>query len=633
MRFPSRTTFLLTVFATLVACGDAARTAPTPNEKVVVAPPVAPEAPPPAPPPTPPPPLPPLPPPYPDITSPAQAGWPAVQTELPRYTLRFDDDAYRRLEQNRDVDDYSVPAVFTAAGRVYKVDVQFRGRSTRHVAKKSFQIRFEDGVRFRGVKRLELLASWRDGGHLSEKLWYDLAAAAGVRASRAEYVLLSVEHGGGDFEHTGIRDPAFQDAVYLQIEAVTKDFLSAHGFDEDSDIYRCGMHDCELGDGPLRSYQERWVKRTNESQPWTGLERFLRGVNRTAPTAFTSWAERNVDLDGYFQWLAVQDAAAVHLHQDSRSFLVQDAHTGKWSYVPWDLNNVFSVPDRNHVNGTRQGTSRSSRPLLTFTAYDEVSWQEYLERQTFWPDMAPAWNTLSTRLVADPRFADRYADTLEHLLQHTFRPEQVCQRLYETAALLAPHQRRETELVGWNYNVFGNERTPEGYYSFVDERFISPTSRTGGQPFSAWWLCKFVTERHAYLKDALKRFRAQHGRGALVVQGVGRDAQGAAWVELINRGTDLVDLGGLFLSGTHRSSQQWALPAKTLEPGGTIRLTEGDPLEPLHLGITIDSERPELGLFGQDGHTPIDLWWLPSLQAGEAYVRPAPDEPPERCNE
>lgn len=569
----------------------------------------------------PPPPSPPTPEQFPDLSEPVEIGWPAVQVNLPRYELRFEDADYRKLEQNRTTEDYGVPAVFVAAGRSYDVEVQFRGRSTRHYAKKSFQIHFPPGVHFRGVKQLELLASWRDAGQLTEKLWYDLAAAVGAPASRAEYVLLSVRHGGGDYAATGIRDPAFRDAVYLQVEAVKKDFLAPHGFDEDSDIYRCGMHDCEMGDGPPRSYQEPWAKRTNEAQPWTNLETFLRGVNRTAPGDFRAWVEKHVDLDAYFRWLAVQEISAQYLHQDSRSLLVQDRRSGKWHYVPWDLNNTVSVLDRTHVNGTNQGTSRSSRPLLGFSAFDSLAWDAYLERQSFAPDMAPAWNTLTTRLLADPALAERYADTLEKVLEQDFRPEQVCQRLEKTAALLAPFQLKEADAQGWLYNVFNNPRTPEGYYSFIDPRFVSPTSRSGGKPFSAWWLCKFITERHAFLLAEVQRFRSEHNRSDLVINGVGRDANGAAWVDLANRGAAAVDLGGHYLSGALRNPQQWQLPALSLEPGATVRLSSTDPVEAQRLGIALDFERPEVGLYASDGHTPLDLWWLPSLSSAEGYAR------------
>lgn len=129
-----------------------------------------------------------------------------------------------------------------------------------------------------------------------------------MRTPRAAHVLLDVK---------GPTDGAFEGAVYLQLQAVTKGFLRSHGFDEDSDIYRCAMHDCELSDGPRTSFMEEWDKRTNEKEPWDNLQHLVTQVNRTTPAQFRDFVQSSVDLDGYLKWMALQEVVATELHQDS----------------------------------------------------------------------------------------------------------------------------------------------------------------------------------------------------------------------------------------------------------------------------------------------------------------------------
>jgi hypothetical protein len=158
--------------------------------------------------------------------------WPALQTSIPVYRLTVSAEHLKALNDNIDDRDYQVPASFTADGRSYSVEVRYRGRSTRYEVKKPWQVRFNKEDRFNGVKRIELLASYKDGGYLTEKLWYDTAASLGLHVPRTRYVNLYVN---GQYE-----------GVYVELESVTKDFLASRELDDDGDIYRCGMHDCEL---------------------------------------------------------------------------------------------------------------------------------------------------------------------------------------------------------------------------------------------------------------------------------------------------------------------------------------------------------------------------------------------------
>jgi len=80
------------------------------------------------------------------------------------------------------------------------------------------------------------------------------------------------------------------------------------------------------------------------------------------------------------------------------------------------------------------------------------------------------------------------------------------------------------------------------------------------------------------------------------------------WIELHNRGTVAVDLGGWFLTDNADDPDKWRFPAVTLDPGGFVlvfasgknRAVAG---APLHASFSLSAEGEYLGLLEPDGLT------------------------------
>ncbi len=516
--------------------------------------------------------------------SPSKPQWPALQTSIPTYELTVKPEDYKALFDRIHDRDFEVPGTFIHEGRTYAVTLGFRGRSTRtdpRIVKKSWQVRFDKKERFQGLKRMELLAAWKDSGYLTEKLWYDLAASVGLRVSRARYVHLKIN---GRYE-----------GVFTELESINKDFLDAHGFDDDGDIYRCGMHDCEMRQPPQESYQERWDKNTNEKEPWEGLWSFLEGVNRTPPHRFAAFARERLELEDYLTWMAVETFIANDIQGDSRSYLVHDPNTDKWTYVPWDLNNALSL--YNRTNPVIQGV-KNEHPLFSYSAYDPSVYELFVFRrdQLGVADMKPTYSTLTTRIYDDPDLRARYLARLRLLLDSWLTEENIGPRVDAMHALLAP------------YILPGK-----------DGKTLDPYVSPAHAARSAEYLHRFVRERRAWLLRHLHEVESL-GSGPLVIDRVGRDASGAFWVQLYNRGGAPVSLQGLYLSGSTRVPTQWRLPALTVEPGQFVTLRQGAAGSE-RLGATLDPKRPEVALYGPDGLEAVDLLWLAPLAPGEAYGR------------
>lgn len=498
--------------------------------------------------------------------------WPALQTSIPEYRLTVAPGHLKALNDNLEDRDYEVPATFTAEGRTYTVIVSYRGRSTRYEVKKPWQVHFDKQDRFQGLKRMELLAAYKDGGYLTEKLWYDTAASLGLEVPRARYVNLYLN---GEYQ-----------GVYTELESINKDFLESHDLDDDGDIYRCAMHDCELRPPPKQSYMEDWEKKTNEKEPWDRLWTLLDGLNRTPPDRFEAFARKNLELDDYITWMVLDSFIVNHTHQDARSYLIYSRETGRWTFVPWDLNNALSLYNRKTLH-TNQGVKRDY-PHPGFSGYDPKVYDLYVHRRDDlgYADMLPTWSTLTTRILDDPKLRAQYVRRMRELLETRLTEEKLGARIDKMHALLAPF-------------------ILPGQDGQVADPYVSPAHAAE----SAKYLRRFVRERRAWLLAHLDDLE-KHGQGPLVIDRVGRSASGAWWVQLYNRGSEPVQLDGLRLSADTRVPFAPQLSARTLAPG-----------EHATFDLKVSPARTEVGLFDAAGMMALDLLWFAPLAPGEAYGR------------
>jgi spore coat protein H len=330
---------------------------------------------------------------------------------------------------------------------------------------------------------------------------------------------------------------------------------------------------------------EDWEKQTNEKEPWDRLWTFLDGLNRTPPDRFEAFLKSNVELDEYLTWMVLDSFIVNHTHQDARSYLIYSRETGRWTFVPWDLNNALSLYNRKTLH-TQQGV-KNDYPHPGFSGYDPKVYELYVHRRDVlgYANMRPTWSTLTTASWTTRRCA--------------LATSSACASCWTRASprrSWAPASTRCTRC--WLPHPPGHQRQGGGPVVSPPHAAQSPN-----------YLRRFVRERRAWLLahlDALEK----HGQGPLVIDRVGRNAAGAYWVQLYNRGTGPVSLGGLRLSADTRVPFAPKLPARTLAPG-----------EFATFDLALDPARTEVGLFDAAGMMALDLLWFAPLAAGEAYGR------------
>jgi len=580
----------------LWACGAGTDTPPTqqPPPPVDASPQTTPdgEVPPPPPQPAPqPPPAPqpqpnpqpqpePPPPPEPEVERPFKL--PPVQTAVPEYELVIPEEAMRKFAA--DVWTPEQDAVFKANGTTYRVKVRLRGASARYFEKKSWNVNFEDKVRFEGRTSLNLVAEYADATLLAEKISYDLLEAMRVPASNAKFVRLKLN---GAYE-----------GVFLEIEQVNKAFLKAHDFaDTDATIYRCGWKDCEFKTWQV-PYQGDWTKKTNETQPDDKLWEMLGIINHTPEPQLVTALEKHLQLEHYLRSMVLDVLMSNNFVEDSESYFIYDRATAKWSYVPWDLNNVdarwwypISVEDM------RYNSNNMRHPLFNFTITD-ASVEKMYERRKLesaaYPDYLPVFSNLGTRVVTHPVLRQRLEARLGKALDELFSPPVMGPYIDSLHKLIAPHMAGDP------------------YMSY--ERF-----QAGRE-----YMNRFVRERRAFILAELERYSKQ--KPTLVLEAV--DPRGG-WVEVGNRTSGALSLKGMVLTTNLRVSLAQSnhaptrvrpptgavLPDVTVAPGERVRLNTAE------LGIQLPA-KGELGLFNGTSVVGVkDLLFYGELPVGKRYER------------
>lgn len=499
---------------------------------------------------------------------PAHFTYPPLQTTVEQYALEIDPKLLALFE--KDDETPPQPATFiTPDGQRLTVAMRLRGNSSRHWPKKSWRIELPKGAKFDGRRKLNLISEWRDSTMMLEKLGYDMLAAMGVPASRARYVRLVIN---GQYQ-----------GVYVDLERVDNPFLENHGFaDTDASIWRCGGKNCELKMSFDKGYQRNWEKETNEKRPDDALYAFLDAVNHTSEPRLVQVLQERFELERHLRELAVDALISNATVEDSRSYLVHDAVTGRFSYVPWDFNNT----DAKYIPFGKRKTADFKHPLFNFSLFDGRVEDEYRERAEDEPRRwKPIFSNLNTRIALNPELRARELALVEQALNELFAPEVISARIDATYALLAPYMRNDPQ---------------------------ADVARFGDGPR---YMKQYVQDRTRFLKEQVAAWR--NWKPGLVLQAV-NPREG--WLELRNLGDKPVSTSGLVLTTDLRNAKKRNVPALTLQPGQTVRLTQGQ------LGLRLEPQG-EVGLFnGRSVVGVLDALYYGALPSGSYYAR-SPEEP------
>ena len=310
------------------------------------------------------------------------SSWQSLQREPFEYvsgTLKFADEIYENV------------------GIRYKGNSSFHGVSS---PKKPFKVdfnRYVSGQHFHGVKKLNFANSLWDPSMMREVLGYDTFAAVGCPASRTSHIKLYVSV-PGIYERELF-------GVYIAIEQVDKVYLADRFSNNGGNLYKAAMWGADLKwlGGESAPYRECYEKKTNEAEDdWSDLIHFIDVLNNTDSASFKIEIEKVFNVDGFLSYLAANTALSNLDSVAGRNcnfYLYNNPATGKFEFIPWDLNEAFG----NHTFPRDNGLTADE--MLTLDIYNPVS---------------PGEHVLIERILAVPEYMDAYLAKLRALVEGYF---------------------------------------------------------------------------------------------------------------------------------------------------------------------------------------------------------------------
>jgi spore coat protein CotH len=328
-------------------------------------------------------------------------------------------------------------------GKTYAdVGVRYKGNSSfmmaRNSLKKSMKLdfnQFVQGQTFFGLTAVNLNNNAGDPTAARETLAYELFAAAKVPAART--TLLRVELTvPGQYDHQFL-------GLYTLVEDVSKHFLkehfgTAHGLLVKPEMARGLPYVSENWEQTLRVYAP---KTDGTAATQQRLINFLKLVHHADDAAFDKQIETYLDCDEFLRFLAVN---AVTSNLDSlllsgHNFYIHvpakaSAHI---QFIPWDLNEAFG------------GFGMGNPPQMQY----ELSITHPYAGE----------NKLIERLLARPRFSERYRQIVSDLTTGPFAVEKMNVRI-DALDKLTADLRAEEKKAG--INVGPPTRGPGGPGNF-----------------------------------------------------------------------------------------------------------------------------------------------------------------------
>jgi spore coat protein CotH len=189
--------------------------------------------------------------------------------------------------------------------------------------------------------------------HIRQRLAYLLMRLAGVKVPTARHVVLSVN--------------GTVNGLYLEYEDPdNKAWLFDKFGDDSGDLYKAGY---DIPNQPRyfatlevlgtldSDYAMHYRKKTNDDDPikatdYSALRTFISDFNTTPDSGFEAFLRSHFEVDRFIDYLVVANFVS---HWDSypqrpkNYWLYQVPATGKWNFIPWDLDATFQ-PYKNDLN-------------------------------------------------------------------------------------------------------------------------------------------------------------------------------------------------------------------------------------------------------------------------------------------
>lgn len=226
------------------------------------------------------------------------------------------------------------------------VAIRFRGDTIRNKLKKSFRISFnsyDSNDNYYGIEKMDLNAEVNDPSLMRSKLGWELYRYLGVPGSRSNHVLLYINN-----EFYG---------VYLNTEHIDERYMKTRFDNNDGNLYR-NLWPADLSYlGPSQDdykfeYNGRrvYALRTNEDwDDYADLSGLINSLDQFSGNELKAELESLFNVQQYLKALAVDVISGNwdgYAGDKNNYFLYRDQVSGRFEYIPYNLENSFGIDFR-----------------------------------------------------------------------------------------------------------------------------------------------------------------------------------------------------------------------------------------------------------------------------------------------
>ena len=266
------------------------------------------------------------------------------------------------------------------------VGFRLRGNTSRHSQKKSFKVSFNTfvpGRKFYGLEKLNLNGEHNDPSVIRSKICWDLLREMEVPAPRSNHIDLYIN--------------GVYIGLYINVEHVDEEFAGLRFGNKNGNLYKC-LYPADLvfrGSNPdaykyMAGDHRAYELMTNtEADDYSDLANFIDVLNHTPADEIPCALDELLNIDNMIRAIAFDILSGNWdgpLYNKNNFYLYHNTRTGKFEYIPYDLDNTLGIDWLNQDWGTRNiytwGKSDEPRPLF----YAFLSAPEHRDRLSYYLD-------------------------------------------------------------------------------------------------------------------------------------------------------------------------------------------------------------------------------------------------------
>ncbi|MHC1706812.1 MAG: CotH kinase family protein [Bacteroidales bacterium] len=453
------------------------------------------------------------------------------------------------------------------------IGFRLRGKTSLVSEKKSFKVSFNtyvQGRKYYGVEKLNLNGEHNDPSIIRTKLCWNLCKRFGIPAPRSNHAEVYIN--GAYY------------GLYMNVEHIDENFVKSRFGNNNGNLYKCNWpadlvylgSDPDLykyGNNGLRAYE---LKTNTIADDYADLAWFIDVLNNTPSDSLHIRLDQVFNIQSYLKYLVFE---CITGHWDGYSFnknnfyLYHNLSTGKFEFIPYDVDNTFGIDWMNIDWGDR----------------NIYNWYSSEQRP------------LTQRILQNPYYREQFSFYMNQFLEDHFNPQILFPEIDSIYLMIYPFAAADPFRpldYGWSSMQFTLSYTQPlgahvkyGLKPYITTRHNSALQQLDLQEVPKLVINEFMAENNTVIADNYGEYDD--------------------WIEIFNPGNEPVFLGDKFLTDDLNDPDKWLLPSVTMDPGDYLliwadaQVSQGSN----HAVFKLDKEGEQLGIFTSpaNGSLPIDI--------------------------